>query len=90
MPIISSVVEITTTPSVVVNPIRGGIGDPTSALLHNSGGVDVFLGGDGVTAAAGFELAPGGSLTVELIAGDVLYAVTAAQAGQLNIMKFRQ
>lgn len=38
------------------------------------------LGGSGVTANAGFPLAPSTQVTVELAPGDVLYAIRSAAA----------
>lgn len=49
-----------------------------SITVHNRGAVSVFLGGAGVTAAAGFELAAGADLTLNLKEGDELYGVCAA------------
>ncbi len=65
----------------------------TTAVALNtatSGGVDLYikntsanaadLGPAGVTAGAGFDLAAGATLTVQVDAGDVLYAIRSAAA----------
>lgn len=90
MPIISSRVTVTATATQIVNPARGGVPDPIAAMLRNAGAVSVFLGGEGVTAAAGYELAPGSTFMADLVAGDVLYGITAADPAELHVMRFRQ
>jgi hypothetical protein len=90
MPIIASRVTVTASATLVVQPLRGGVVDPITATLRNAGGVSVFLGGAAVTAAAGYELAPGGSFNVDLVAGDDLYAITSADTSTLHVLRFRQ
>jgi len=90
MPIISSRVTITTTATQIVDPVRGGVPDPISAVVKNAGAVSVFLGGAGVTTAAGYELAPGEPFNADLVAGDVLYGITASGSAVLHVMRFRQ
>ncbi len=56
--------------------------------VSNRGGASVFLGGQSVTAAAGYELAAGEKFTVELRPGDLgLYAVTAGAGVRLDVMQ---
>lgn len=90
MPIISSRVTVGTTATLIVNPERGGVPDPIAATIRNAGAVSVFLGGEGVTALAGYDLAPGASFSADLIAGDVLYGITATDMTELHVMRFRQ
>lgn len=90
MPIISSRVTVTDTATQIVDPARGGVPDPISAVVKNAGGVSVFLGGAGVTAVAGYELVPGEAFNADLIAGDVLYGITAGGSAVLHVLRFRQ
>lgn len=90
MPIISSRVTVTAALTQVVDPIRGGVPDPISAVVKNAGAVSCFLGGIGVTPAAGYELMPGEPFNADLIAGDVLYAITAGGSTELHVLRFRQ
>lgn len=96
MPIISSRVTVTTARTLVVNPTRGGVPDPISGIIRNAGGVSCFLGGElnedtsTLSAAEGFELAPGESQAMDLVAGDVLYAICASGSTELHVMRFRQ
>lgn len=90
MPIVSTRVTVTTSPTVLSDPVYGSLADPIGAVVKNIGGSSVFLGGAGVTAAAGLELAPGESLNVDLMAGDVLYGITASGTNAVAVMKFRQ
>lgn len=90
MPIISSRVTVTAAATQIIDPIRGGVPDPISAVIKNAGAVSVYLGGIGVTSAAGYELAPGEPFNADLVAGDVLYGITAAGSAVLHVMRFRQ
>lgn len=49
-------------------------------VLKNTSANAADLGPSGVTAGAGFDLAAGATVTVELSAGDVLYAIRSAAA----------
>jgi hypothetical protein len=90
MPIISSRVSVTGTATVLSDPTRGSIGDPIGVVVKNTGGTSIYLGGSGVTSAAGLELAPGETLNIELMGGDVLYGITASGTVIVSIMKLRQ
>lgn len=52
-----------------------------------AGGQTVFLGGSGVTAAAGYPLAAGESFTADLTPGDALFAVVAATTQAVNVLR---
>lgn len=49
-------------------------------IKNTNGTVAVDLGPVGVTAGAGFDLAAGATITVELDSGEVLYAIRSAAA----------
>lgn len=49
-------------------------------VLKNTSANAADLGPSTVTAAAGFDLAAGATVTVELSAGDILYAIRSAAA----------
>lgn len=49
-------------------------------VLKNTSANAADLGPSTVTATAGFDLAAGATVTVELSAGDVLYAIRSAAA----------
>lgn len=90
MPIVSSRVTVTASATPVALTLRGTVPDNTTATLKNAGGVAVFLGGSAVTAAAGFELAPGDVFVADLRIGDDIYGITAAGSSEVHVMKFRQ
>lgn len=90
MPIISSRVDVTSAAAVLTDPAHGSIGDPIGCVVKNTGGTSIFLGGAGVTAAAGLELAPGESLNLDLMGGDVLYGITASGTVTVSVLKMRQ
>lgn len=92
MSIVSSRVTVAATPTPVALTQRGaeGLPDNTVATIKNAGGTSVFLGGSAVTAAAGFELAPGDVISVDLIIGDDVYGITAAGTSAVHVMRMRQ
>lgn len=57
-----------------------------AALIYNAGAAPVFLGGAGVTAATGFELAAGRSVAVATDEVDVLYAVAVTGIQRLDVL----
>lgn len=90
MPIVSVRVTVTTSPTVLSNPVYGSAGDPISVVVKNIGGASVYLGGAAVQSTDGLELAAGETLAVDLLAGDVLYAVAATGTVSVAVMKLRQ
>ena len=60
-------------------------GDGHSVAIRNTGAVSIFWGGAGVTAAAGFELAPGKEISMDLKPGDDLWAITASGSAECQV-----
>lgn len=87
MPIISSRVIVTTSPTLLINPINGSVTGSITALVKNPGSVSVFVGGEFVTTSTGFELPSGAALDVELVAGDLLYGVTVTGTQEIHTIK---
>jgi hypothetical protein len=54
--------------------------------LVNDGGVTVYLGATGVTAAAGFPLDPGAVYSTSEFLG-ALFAITASGTGAVRVME---
>ncbi len=53
--------------------------DPRPIVIENQDATNaVYLGGSGVTALTGTELAAGASLTYNVVGNDSLYAITAS------------
>lgn len=52
-----------------------------------TGGATVFLGGAGVTAAAGFPAAAGEPYTFDLAPGDALYGIVASGSQAVNVLR---
>lgn len=92
MPILSSRVTVAATPTMVVDTFRGGneFRDSTSSSVKNAGGASVYLGGAAVSAADGFELAPGQVITIDHVAGDDLYGITASGTVIVHVMRLKQ
>lgn len=92
MAIVSTRVTVAATPTIVVDTFRGGnsFRDNTSSSVKNTGGASVYLGGAAVAAADGFELAPGQVITIDHVAGDDLYGITAAGTVVVHVMRLKQ
>ncbi len=58
-----------------------------TAIIRNSGPTTIFIGGATVSATTGFEVPTGGIIDVELIAGDLLYGITAAGTQEVQTVK---
>jgi hypothetical protein len=68
---------------------------PSSALtsrkalaIYNNGQVPIYLGGSGVTTAAGIPIQPGdGPVPFDLAAGAVLYAIAATTGQDVRVVE---
>lgn len=78
-------VTVTTTAAAVSTQTDDPRAD-FSATLRNAGTASIFIGGSTVTAANGFELPAGASLSVDFRAGDVLHAIVASGTQRLDII----
>ena len=87
MPIIAARVSVTASATLLLNPINGSVTGSITAIVKNPGPASVFIGGEFVTAATGFELASGGTVDVDLIAGDLLYGITTGATQELQTIK---
>ena len=90
MAVIGKRIEVTDEPTRI-DSTSTGPGDPTigsSLLIHNTdASVSVFLGGSGVTAAAGYELIAGDALPLDLGRAESLYAITAAGSVVCHVLE---
>jgi hypothetical protein len=63
--------------------------DGQTVLVQNpTGGVDLYLGGEGVTTASyGYLVAAGGAFAVELQGGEQLYGVVASSTQTVGVLR---
>lgn len=90
MAIKSSVVSVTTAAggTLLFSPTFGSVTAPRGVLVRNAHATEaVFLGGSGVTAAAGLTLAAGASLPLALVAGDDLYAICVTGPCSVEVLR---
>jgi len=62
-------------------------GPVASVLISNGSGAAIFLGGSGVTASNGSQLAASTAITLWLFPGDSLYAVTASSTSTVGVLQ---
>jgi len=80
-------VSVGTTATKLTSDYDGKDGQ-TINVQNPTGGVDVYLGGDGVTTTSyGFLLKADTSFSVELQGGEKLYAVVASGTQTVNIIR---
>lgn len=79
MAITAARVTVSTT-AVALNVAEADVVSGSVLVLKNTSANAADLGPAGVTAAAGFDLAAGATVTVELAAGDQLFAIRSAAA----------
>ena len=70
--------------------IANTFGNPLGVVVLNKCTADVFLGGAGVTTAAGLELDPDASLSVVLWPGETLYGIVASSTCRVDVMSNRR
>ena len=86
--IISKVETLSTTRSLIVSA-SGSTGPvPRTVFLSGGSAADIYIGGEGVTAANGYQIGAG-TLTVLLGPGDNLYAIAGAATPTIRMMVTR-
>lgn len=89
MPILSPVVTVNAVAGTLLAS-GGSAADLRIVCVRNDSGVDVFLGGSGVTIAAGLKLPTATTFgPIELNTGDDLYGVVAAATQPVTVFKTR-
>lgn len=78
-------VSVTATPGVLLDAETHGESKGVAAFIKNTGGAPIFLGGDDVTAADGFELTPNTTIgPLHIWPGSPLWAVKSG-SGQISV-----
>ena len=82
MAISSGLVSVAVTATV----LHSGDGDGDAVNVINNGAAVVFVGGSGVTTAAGFPVAAGASLSLEVPAGKSVYGIVSAGTVECRVL----
>lgn len=84
MAVSSSVVSVgTTATKLSPDPTDNQAG--SSVAVNNTGAATVYLGGSGVTTSAGFPLAAGGQIAVDL-GGESLYGIVTTGTVSVTVL----
>lgn len=86
--ITASRVTVATTATLIFTT-TGGTGG-SNVLIRNPGTVSVYLGGSGVTAATGFELAPGDAVSLQIRRSDTVYGIVASGTNIVHVLESPQ
>lgn len=81
-------ITIPSTPTEIANGDYGSPGVPASVLIKNTGGATIYIGGSTVDAVDGFPIAAGESVSLDLVAGEELYAISAGSV-DVNFLYLR-
>jgi archaellum component FlaG (FlaF/FlaG flagellin family) len=81
----ASRLTVTTTPVELTGADQGQ--SSGSSILVQAGSVTVYVGGSTVTAADGFPIAAGATLTLDLDPGELLYAVAASGSTTVHVLR---
>ena len=63
------------------------VNETESLYLYNAGSTTVFLGGPGVTTAAGTPLAASTGLAVDALPGEVVYGIVASGTESVRVLQ---
>ena len=88
MPILSRLVTVTTNATLVATN-RLGVARDDKAVLFSEPSADIFVGGPGVTAAAGTRVAVGSTLNIDLGAGDEVFAIASSGTPTVRVLTTR-
>lgn len=75
-------VSVGTSPTLIVATATGGL----RAVLSNGGPADVFIGASSVTTGAGFKLPAGGTISVQLDAGEAVHGIVASGTSTVSVL----
>ena len=85
----ASKVTITTAPTLIASGLGATAGDRRTVLLTGATAA-LFIGGDGVTTAAGFPMADAAAqIALELGPGDSVYGIVATGTAVINVLVTR-
>lgn len=85
MAVVAAQVAVSTTPvSLSTDPSAG---NGSSVLVQAPAAAILYVGGPGVTSAAGFPIPAGQSLSVDLAPFDELFGVLASGTGSATVLR---
>ena len=87
MAVSAAAVSVGTTATLLSTAETDFVGGAAFAVKVPSGGATVFVGASGVNTSAGFPLAAGETLLVDLDAGESLYGVVASGTQLVNVLR---
>lgn len=80
-------ITVGTTPTLILDGTNSAANYPISAVIMNpTAGVDVMLGGAGVTAATGFALIATASVQLDII-NEALFAIVASGSQVVHVLR---
>lgn len=81
-------VTVGTTATPLFEDTEGGGEDRMSfAVTVPTGGATLVLGGDDVTTANGFEVAPGATFSADVAAREVVYGIVASGTQEVQVIR---
>lgn len=91
MALVSSINELSTTSELVHTAINGNGQVPEGVLIYNDASViTVFVGGPTVDEDNGIPIVAGASLSLDMVSGEKLYAISASGTPIIRILVTHQ
>lgn len=87
MAVTASQAVAVSTSAVLLSSVDGDGVTGQSLLLTNKGSVELVLGPSSVTAGAGYRVAAGASVSVDLGVGEALYGVVASGSTTIDVLR---
>ena len=81
--------DVTTTVARIPHPDGGHSDAPAGVMVHNLGASTVYIGGPDVTTANGYPIGAGEEVTVNLISGEIIYAIVASGTVSTRVLTTR-
>jgi hypothetical protein len=79
------------TPTLLINPSTGSIGDPVPAVIfNNDAALKLFIGGPTVSAANGFPIVAQSGIGFRLITSDPVYGISGGANIDARVLIGRQ
>lgn len=80
-------ISVGTTPTIILDGTNSAANYPISAIILNpTGGIEVDLGGAGVTTATGFALIATASVQVDIV-NEILYGIVASGTQVVHVLR---
>lgn len=87
---LSVTISVSASATLIHTATNASYQDPQPIRITNNGAQTIFIGGSGVTAAAGSPVVSTGSVEFQFTTAEALYAITTAGTAEMRVLKGRE